>query len=48
MVMTSARKIKMDATFRVNGYLCIYVVGDVFLSLVEVMNVDWDYLLFMV
>jgi NADH:ubiquinone reductase (non-electrogenic) len=41
---TPARKIKTDATLRVNGHSRIYAVGDASSSSAEVMNADWDHL----
>ena len=39
---TSAKKIKTDATLRVNGHSRIYAVGDASSSSAEIMEADWN------
>lgn len=39
---TEARKIKTDATLRVNGHSRVYAVGDASSSSAEVMNANWN------
>ena len=39
---TGARKIKTDATLRVNGHSRVYAVGDASSSSAEVMNASWN------